>query len=167
MTGTHALSSCDMYPPTELGCSAGLCPEMLNRNRTVGSKTALCTDSQSLGRIVIGGACRIFHMSHAALLTYICIGRCVQAMLHTHQASMQDLRHAAHHMSVSAVQVCMATTCQSQQATSSGQWRRVCSPEQSFTRFCQARSSRCFAAWPYLDGSMMQSAVLPQHAAPH
>ena len=27
---------------------------MLNRNRTVGSKTALCTDPQSLGRIVIG-----------------------------------------------------------------------------------------------------------------
>lgn len=36
---------------------AGLCPEMLNRQRTVGSKTALCTDPTSLGRIVIGG-CR-------------------------------------------------------------------------------------------------------------
>lgn len=32
----------------------GLCPEMLNRQRTVGSKTALCTDPTSLGRIVIG-----------------------------------------------------------------------------------------------------------------
>ena len=34
--------------------AAGLCPDMLNANRTLGSKSALCQEPQSLGRVVIG-----------------------------------------------------------------------------------------------------------------
>ena len=38
----------------ELGGRAGLCPDMLNGKRTLGSKSALCTAPQSIGRVVIG-----------------------------------------------------------------------------------------------------------------
>ena len=33
----------------------GLCPEGLRQNRTLGDKSALCSEAQPLGRIVIGG----------------------------------------------------------------------------------------------------------------
>jgi hypothetical protein len=40
----------------------GVCPEGLRANRTLGDKSAICSTSEPLGRIVIGGApsCRCF-----------------------------------------------------------------------------------------------------------
>jgi Cyclophilin type peptidyl-prolyl cis-trans isomerase/CLD len=59
---------------------------MLNRQRTVGSKTALCTDPTSLGRIVIGGCMNnevvvnwyrttaaYAGCSHALVPTHVCL----------------------------------------------------------------------------------------------